>query len=167
MNNAGITRDRLVLQMSPDDWDATWQTNLAGVREATRAALARMKQRRAGRIVNVSSVVGVTGNAGQANYAAAKSALQGLTRQTALEAAPFGITVNCVIPGYFPTDATSHLSGASSGMDREDSDGARRRRGRCGGHDCFPGNRGSRYITGQCVAVDGGLLAAAGGYLYP
>lgn len=163
VNNAGITRDKLVLQTSDDDWTAIWDTDLVGPRALCRAGLSAMAPRGAGRIVNVSSVVGAVGNAGQANYASAKSAVLGITRQLAVEAAPSGVTVNCVVPGYIATDATSHL--------KADQRAAWVRRipaGRLAGAAevadlvvfLVCGNSG--YITGQCIAVDGGFMAGAG-----
>jgi 3-oxoacyl-[acyl-carrier protein] reductase len=163
VSNAGITRDRLLVQMSGDDWDATWCTDLAGSRAVSRSAIESMCGRRAGAIVTVSSVVGATGNAGQANYAAAKSAVLGLTRELAVQAAPFNVRANCVIPGYIVTDATSHLTG-----EQRDLWMSRIPMGRyattdevVGLIDFLTGPEAS-YVTGQCVAVDGGLLAAAG-----
>jgi 3-oxoacyl-[acyl-carrier protein] reductase len=163
INNAGITRDRLVIQMSTDDWDATWGTDLAGTRAVSRAALEAMRRRGSGSIVNVSSVVGVIGNAGQANYAAAKSAVLGLTRDFAVQAACFNVRVNCVVPGYIVTDATAHLTEpqrrvwmSQIPMGRfatvEEVVGA----------IVFLAGSDSSYLTGQCIAVDGGFLAAAG-----
>ena len=164
VSNAGITRDRLLLQMSLEDWAATWLTDLAGPRALARCALKLMIERELGRIVHISSVVGTTGNAGQANYAAAKSGLMGLTRELAIEAAPHGITVNCVVPGYIATDATANLTAGQlqSWIDKIPM-------GRYATPDevtdiiAFLVGRGATYITGQCIAVDGGLLAKAGG----
>jgi 3-oxoacyl-[acyl-carrier protein] reductase len=163
VNNAGITRDRLLLQMSEDDWAATWQTDLAGPRTLANRALEGMSERRFGRIINVSSVVGITGNAGQSNYAAAKSALMGFTRDLALRAAKHNVTVNCVVPGYIATDATSHLTAEQRQiwLDRIPMS-------RYATPDevadiiVFLAGKGATYITGQCLAVDGGLLAATG-----
>lgn len=161
--NAGITRDRLVVQMSEGDWNATWLTDLAGPRRLCEKALSRMAQRRAGRLVTVSSVVAVTGNAGQANYAAAKAALQGLTRQLAVRAAPAGVTVNCVIPGYIRTDAVAHLTDEQRAVWL-----SRIPMGRDGTVEdianlvAYLAGSAAGYITGQCIAVDGGLLARAG-----
>lgn len=163
INNAGVTRDRLLVQMSEDDWHYTWSTNLEGTRAASYAALGSMRDRGAGRIVNISSVVGVSGNAGQANYAAAKSAVVGFTRSLAVDVARYGITVNCVIPGYIETDATAHLSEEQReawirkipmerGAWADDVANA----------VLFLAGPRARYITGQCLAVDGGLLAASG-----
>jgi 3-oxoacyl-[acyl-carrier protein] reductase len=166
VNNAGITRDRLLLQMTAEDWDATWCTDLAGSRAAARRALHCMLPRGSGRIVNLSSVVGITGNAGQANYAAAKSAVTGLTRQLAIEAAPSGVTVNCVVPGFITTDATSHLTEQQTAVWLQ-----RIPMGRAATADevaaivIFLASDQAAYLTGQCIAVDGGLLASAGGGL--
>ncbi len=163
VNNAGITRDRLVVQMSTDDWDATWCTDLAGTRSVSRAALRSMRQRQAGAIVNVSSVVGVTGNAGQSNYAAAKSGMLGLTRELAVQAAEHNVRVNCVVPGYIVTDATSHLT-----EPQRDVWKARIPMGRFAaveevvGIIVFLAGPEATYVTGQCIAVDGGFLAASG-----
>jgi 3-oxoacyl-[acyl-carrier protein] reductase len=162
INNAGITRDRLLVQMGESDWNATWLTDFVGPRAAARAALAGMIEREHGRIVNVSSVVGSVGNAGQSNYATAKSAIHGLTRELAVRGAERGVTVNCVVPGYVITDATAHLSTeqqeawlrqipmARSGTPTDVADLI-----------LFLVSEGAAYITGQCIAVDGGLLAQA------
>jgi 3-oxoacyl-[acyl-carrier protein] reductase len=163
INNAGITRDRLVIQMSSEDWDATWTTDLAGTRALSRVALESMRRAGTGSIVNVSSVVGVIGNAGQANYAAAKSAVLGLTRDFAVRAACYNVRVNCVVPGYIVTDATAHLTepqrrawmtqipmGRFATVDE------------VVGTIVFLAGAESSYLTGQCIAVDGGFLAAAG-----
>jgi 3-oxoacyl-[acyl-carrier protein] reductase len=162
VNNAGVTRDRLLLQMSDEDWDITWNTDLVGARAVARAALASMEGR-GGRIVNVGSVVGVTGNPGQANYAAAKSALLGLTRELALRGATCGVTVNCVLPGYILTDATAGFT------DQQRESWLRRiPMGRPADAEdvveavLFLACGRTGYITGQCITVDGGLLALAG-----
>jgi 3-oxoacyl-[acyl-carrier protein] reductase len=162
INNAGITQDRLVVQMSEEDWAATWNTDLVGPRALLTPAAEGMHDT-GGRIVNLSSVVGSAGNAGQANYAAAKSAILGLTREAAVRYASRGITVNCVIPGYFQTDATSHLT-------EEQSDLWRRRipAGRFGDVTqiaelvAYLASDSASYITGQCIAIDGGFLAGIG-----
>ncbi|MGI8967823.1 MAG: SDR family oxidoreductase [Chloroflexota bacterium] len=163
VNNAGITQDRLLVQMAESDWMATWTTDLAGPRALALEAGARMAQRGHGRVVNVGSVVGVIGNSGQANYAAAKSALSGLTRHLAVQYAQHNVTVNCVVPGYIVTDATAHLTSEQSngwlrripmeryGVPREVADLI-----------LFLTARQAGYITGQCIAVDGGFLASAG-----
>lgn len=163
VNNAGITRDRLVVQMSVEDWDVIWHTDLVGARALLKRTAARMCATGGGRIINLSSVVGSAGNAGQANYAAAKAAIQGLTREAAVRYAAHGITVNCIVPGYFETDATSHLTAEQAGVWME-----RIPAGRFGDVEdiaeltAFLAGGSAGYLTGQCIAVDGGFLASQG-----
>jgi 3-oxoacyl-[acyl-carrier protein] reductase len=114
VNNAGITRDMLSMRMKDDDWDAVIDTNLKAVFRASRAAIRPMMKQRYGRIVNITSVVGASGNAGQANYAAAKAGVAGMTRSLARELGSRGITVNCVAPGFIETDMTKSLSEAQT-----------------------------------------------------
>jgi 3-oxoacyl-[acyl-carrier protein] reductase len=114
VNNAGITRDTLSMRMKDDDWDAVLDTNLKAVFRASRAAIRPMMKQRYGRIVNITSVVGASGNAGQANYAAAKAGVAGMTRSLARELGSRGITVNCVAPGFIETDMTKALSEAQT-----------------------------------------------------
>ncbi len=109
VNNAGITRDTLSMRMKDDDWDAVLDTNLKAVFRACRAAIRPMMKQRYGRIVNITSVVGASGNPGQANYAAAKAGVAGMTRSLARELGSRGITVNCVAPGFIATDMTDAL----------------------------------------------------------
>ncbi len=166
VNNAGVTNDKLTIQMSESDWELTWKTDLAGPRILAEAAGRAMASRGRGRIVNVGSVVGAAGNAGQANYAAAKSALMGLTRALAVQCAPSGIAINCVVPGYILTDATSHLTDGQSRLWK-----ARIPMGRYARPEevaeliVFLSGSGASYITGQCIAIDGGFLSAIGGGL--
>lgn len=110
VNNAGITRDNLLMRMKEDEWDDVINTNLKGVFLCTKAVTRQMMKRRAGRIINISSIVGVSGNAGQANYVAAKSGVIGLTKTTAKELASRNITVNAVAPGFIATDMTDKLN---------------------------------------------------------
>ncbi|MDQ2742355.1 MAG: 3-oxoacyl-ACP reductase FabG [Chloroflexota bacterium] len=163
VNNAGITRDKLLLQMGEEDWDVIWRTDLVGPRAAARRAIRSMRDVGGGRIINISSVVGSTGNAGQANYAAAKAGLAGLTRELAVEAAPALVSVNCVVPGYIHTDATAYLT------DEQKAVWQRRipmeRVGRV--EDVatlvlFLASQEAWYISGQCIGIDGGLLAKSG-----
>lgn len=109
VNNAGITRDTLAMRMKDDDWDAVVDTNLKAVFRMSRAVMRTMMKQRYGRIVNITSVVGASGNAGQANYAAAKAGVAGMTRALARELGSRGITVNCVAPGFIETDMTASL----------------------------------------------------------
>jgi len=109
VNNAGITRDMLAMRLRDEDWDAVLDTNLRAVFRASRAAIRPMMKQRYGRIVNITSVVGASGNAGQANYAAAKAGVAGMTRSLARELGSRGITVNCVAPGFIDTDMTREL----------------------------------------------------------
>ena len=114
VNNAGITRDTLSMRMKDDDWDAVLDTNLKAVFRVSRAAIRPMMKQRYGRIVNITSVVGASGNAGQANYAAAKAGVAGMTRSLARELGSRGITVNCVAPGFIATDMTKALTEAQT-----------------------------------------------------
>src|SRR4029078_8402964 len=111
INNAAITRDTLLLRMKPDDWDAVIATNLTSVFRLSKGVLKRMMKERRGRIVSLTSIVGLTGNSGQANYAAAKAGILGFTKSLAKEVASRGITVNAVAPGFIDTDMTRALNG--------------------------------------------------------
>jgi len=158
VNNAGIARDQLMLRLKRDDWDAVLATNLTGTFLLTQAALKPMIRQRGGRIVSISSVVGQAGNAGQANYAASKAGLIGFTKAVALEVASRGITANVVAPGLIDTDMTHALA-----ENARDQWSARIPLGRLGTPDdvasavCFLVSDEASYITGQVVAVNGGM----------
>ena len=159
VNNAGITRDGLLARMKEEDWDAVLSTNLKGVFLTTKAVAKLMMKQRAGRIVNMASVVGVSGNAGQANYSAAKAGVIGFTKTIARELASRGVTANAVAPGFIATDMTSVLSdkakeAALAGIPL----------GRMGTPEdvaaavLFLASDQASYITGQVLHVDGGMV---------
>jgi len=158
VNNAGITRDQLVLKMSEDDWDAVLDTNLKSVFLCTRAVLRPMLKQRWGRIINISSVIGLIGNPGQANYAASKAGIIGFTKTIAREVGSRGITANVIAPGFIETRMTQSMNDAqrqelmkriplgSLGTPDDVAEAA-----------AFLASDGARYITGQVLGVDGGM----------
>mgnify|MGYP001269629224 CR=1 FL=1 len=159
VNNAGITRDGLIMRMKEDDWNMVLDINLKGAFNGIKAVTRTMMKQRSGRIINISSVVGLTGNAGQANYAASKAGLIGLTKSIAKELSSRGITVNCIAPGYIATDMTAELSDAV----KEDLE-KQIPLGRIGNPEdianavLFLASDEASYITGQTITVDGGII---------
>jgi 3-oxoacyl-[acyl-carrier protein] reductase len=159
VNNAGLTRDNILLRLTENDWDQVLDANLKGAFHTTRAVIKGMMKRRAGRIVNVSSVVGLIGNKGQANYAASKAGLIGFSKSIAKEYASRGILVNCIAPGFIETDMTAALPEAAKATLLEGI--ALGRLGRpedVAGAVLFLASDLAGYITGQVLVVDGGLV---------
>ena len=159
VNNAGITRDGLLMRMKTDDWQAVLDLNLSGVFLCTRAITRTLLKQKRGRIINITSVVGLMGNAGQANYAAAKAGVIGFTRSTARELASRGITVNAVAPGFIATDMTKDLKAdellnaiplGRYGQPEEVAGAVR----------FLAADPAAAYITGQVLQVDGGMVMA-------
>ncbi len=159
VNNAGITRDGLLMRLSEEDWDAVLDTNLKGAFSFTKAFSRAFLKQRAGRVINISSVIGLIGNAGQCNYAASKAALIGFTKAVAKEFASRGVTVNAVAPGFIETDMTAVLTAElkadllkriplNSLGQAEDIAAAA----------LFLASPAARYITGQVLTVDGGMV---------
>ena len=159
VNNAGTTRDNIMLRMKDAEFDEVMRTNLKGTYLCTRAVLRRMVRARWGRIVNISSVVGLLGNAGQANYAASKAGIIGFTKSVAREVAGRGITVNAVAPGYVETELTGSLSKNIKGQIMGQVP-----MGRFGKPQeiaevvAFLAGDGAGYVTGQTISVDGGMV---------
>jgi 3-oxoacyl-[acyl-carrier protein] reductase len=158
VNNAGITRDNIMMRMKEDEFDKGIRTNLGGTYLCTRAALRPMVRARWGRIVNISSVVGLVGNSGQANYAASKAGIIGFTKSVAREVAQRGITANAVAPGYVETELTGSLP-----EEVKDQIRSQVPMGRFGEAEevaevvAFLAGEGAGYVTGQTIAVDGGM----------
>ncbi|MDA8417955.1 MAG: 3-oxoacyl-[acyl-carrier-protein] reductase [Desulfobacteraceae bacterium] len=158
VNNAGITRDGLLLKMKEEAWDAVIDTNLKGAFNCLRAAAKPMMKQRWGRIVNITSVIGFAGNAGQVNYAAAKAGLLGLTKSAARELASRNITVNAVAPGYIETEMTSGLSEELAARILAEIPLARLgQAGDVAAAVAYLVSAGADYVTGQCLHVNGGM----------
>ena len=159
VNNAGITRDNVMVRMSDEQWDQVLDVNLKGAYRTMKAVVRVMMQRRSGRIINVASVVGMVGNKGQANYAASKAGLIGLTKSAARELASRNIRVNAVAPGFIETDMTAGLSAQA-----REALSAQIALGRLGKAEdvaaavAFLASDAASYITGQVVVVDGGMV---------
>jgi 3-oxoacyl-[acyl-carrier protein] reductase len=159
VNNAGITRDNLLARLSEEQWDAVLDVNLKGAYLMMRAVARRMLKRRSGRIINIASVVGLVGTKGQANYAASKAGLIGLTKAVAKELAPRNVRVNAVAPGFIETDMTAGLS-----AEAREALSAQIALGRLGTPEdvaavvAFLASDAASYITGQVIVVDGGMV---------
>ena len=158
VNNAGITRDNLLMRMKDDEWDTVMDTNLKSVYRLCKGVMRGMMKRRQGRIINISSVVGTTGNPGQVNYCAAKAGLVGFSKALAKEIAARGITVNCVAPGFIDTDMTKALT-----EDQQQSIFSNIPAARLGQPEevaaavVFLASAGAAYITGETIHVNGGM----------
>lgn len=158
VNNAGLTRDTLALRMKDEDWDLVLSVNLSSAFKLSKTALRGMMKRRWGRIINIASIVGVTGNPGQANYAASKAGMIGLAKSLAQEVAARGITVNCVAPGFIETAMTDELKD-----DQRTAIMARIPAGRMGGAEdisaaaVYLASEEAAYVTGQTLHVNGGM----------
>ncbi|WP_449602264.1 3-oxoacyl-[acyl-carrier-protein] reductase [Paenibacillus sp. Marseille-Q9583] len=158
VNNAGITRDNLIMRMKEEEFDQVIETNLKGVFNCLKAATRPMMKQRYGRIINISSVVGVTGNPGQANYSAAKAGVIGLTKASALELSSRGITVNCIAPGFIDTDMTRELSEeVRSELEKGIPLARLGRPEEIAMAVVFLASEGAAYMTGQTLHVDGGM----------
>jgi 3-oxoacyl-[acyl-carrier protein] reductase len=161
VNNAGITRDNLLLRMKDDEWDAVMATNLKPVYRLAKGVLRGMMKARSGRIINIGSVVGTSGNPGQANYAAAKAALVGFTKSLAQEVGSRNITINCIAPGFIDTDMTKALADAQRAKLLEQIP-----LGRLGSPEdiahavVFLASKEAGYITGATLHVNGGMYMA-------
>ena len=159
VNNAGITRDNIMLRMKADEWDDVINTNLSSLFRVTKSVLKGMTRARWGRIINISSVVGLMGNAGQANYAAAKGGVEGYTRSLAREIGSRNITVNSVAPGFIQTDMTDELAD-----EQRDALLAQIPLGRLGSAEevasavCWLASDGAAYVTGTTISVNGGMF---------
>lgn len=158
VNNAGITRDNIMLRMKPEQWDTVIETNLSAIFHLTRACLKSMVKARFGRIINISSVVAVTGNIGQANYVAAKAGIIGLTKVIAMEHAAYGITANCIAPGFIKTEMTGKLS-----QQQKETILVRVPMQRMGYSQeiaqavAFLASGNAGYITGETLHINGGM----------
>ncbi len=159
VNNAGVTRDGLLMRMSEEDWDTVLDTNLKGAFTLTKALARSMRKAENARIINISSVVGLMGNAGQANYAASKAGLIGFTKSCAKQFAKSGITVNAIAPGFIATDMTDELSDkVKEAIKANIPVGELGEVGDIAEATAYLAGPGARYVTGQVLTVDGGMV---------
>lgn len=159
VNNAGVTRDGLLMRMSDADWETVVATNLKGAFHFTRALVRTFLRQRSGRIINVASVVGLMGNAGQCNYAASKAGLIGFTKSVARELASRGVTANAIAPGFIETDMTATLKDEQrSELLKQIPLGALGQAGDIAEAALYLAGPGGRYVTGQVLVVDGGMV---------
>ncbi len=159
VNNAGVTRDGLLMRMSDEDWEAVLNTNVKGAFLFTRACARAFLKQRSGRIINISSVIGLIGNAGQANYAASKAALIGFTKSVARELGSRGVTVNAIAPGFIETDMTAALSEElKTDLQKRIPLGSLGQPEDVANAALFLASPAARYITGQVLTVDGGMV---------
>ena len=159
VNNAGVTRDALLMRMNEEQWDTVLETNLKGAFHGMKAAVRPMMKKKSGRIINITSIVGLTGNAGQANYAASKSGLIGMSKSIAKEVATRGITVNCIAPGWIETKMTENLPEKSRDELLKRIPQARTGRPEDIAYAVlFLASDEANYITGQTITVDGGRV---------
>lgn len=159
VNNAGVTRDGLLMRMSDEDWDIVLNTNLKGAFHFTKAFFRVFAKQRAGRIINITSVIGLMGNAGQSNYAASKAGLIGFTQSVARELASRGVTVNAVAPGFIETDMTSVLSDElKTEVLKKIPMGRFGQAEDIAGAVLYLAGPAGRYVTGQVLTVDGGMV---------
>jgi len=159
VNNAGVTRDGLLMRMSDEDWDTVLDTNLKGAFLFTKTFFRTFAKQRAGRIINISSVIGLIGNPGQSNYAASKAGLIGFTQSVARELAGRGVTVNAIAPGFIETDMTSELNEELKGnILKQIPMGKFGAADDIAGAALFLASPAARYVTGQVLTVDGGMV---------
>ena len=159
VNNAGITRDQLLMKMSEEDWDRVLDVNAKSCFNTCKAVVRAMMKARKGRIINVTSVVGITGNTGQANYAASKAAVIGFTKSLAKEIASRNISVNCIAPGFIDTDMTSSLGDkVKEGILTQVPMGRLGRSEEVANTALYLASDLSNYVTGQVLVVDGGMV---------
>lgn len=159
VNNAGVTRDNLLIRLTDDEWDTVLDANLRGTFVATQAVLKGMMKRRAGRIINITSISGITGNKGQANYAASKAGLIGFTKTVAKEYAGRGILANCIAPGFIDTDMTAVLpEGVRTALLEAIPLGRLGTPADIAGAVVFLASDLAAYVTGQVLVVDGGMI---------